>query len=125
MMKKEVDSVALVQEFAREVVAQTDAVLRGDHRTGNKHAKRYIAAFRKLRAIGDDGREALAVLLRHDRPDVRVMAAAYLLRFRTNEALAVLREAAHGKGLIAFEAFQAVKRWEEGTWALDPRDDDA
>jgi hypothetical protein len=67
--------------------------------------------------------EALAALrapLTHERPDVRVMAAAYLLRHRTAEALAVLREAAKGSGMVAFEASQAIGRWEDKTWALDP-----
>lgn len=48
------------------------------------------------------------------------MAAAFLLRYRTTEALHVLREAAKGSGLIAFEASEAIKRWEERTWELDP-----
>jgi len=48
------------------------------------------------------------------------MAAAHLLRYRTDEAKAVLHEAAGGEGMIPFCAQQALKRWEEGTWALDP-----
>lgn len=47
------------------------------------------------------------------------MAAAYLLRHRTTEAMTVLREAAKGTGMIAFEASQTIKRWDEGAWALD------
>ena len=30
-----------------------------------------------------------------------------------------LEKIASGKGLIAFEASEALKRWEEGTWSLD------
>ncbi len=48
------------------------------------------------------------------------MAATYLLRYRTAEAKAILEEAAKGQGLVAFEAGEALKRWEEGVWALDP-----
>jgi len=114
------DARALVEQFAEEVAKQTDAIWKGDHRTGNKHARRYIAVFRKLRAMGDPGRDALAALLRHERPDVCVAAAAYLLRHRTADATAVLREAAKGTGMVAFEASQAIKRWEEGSWTLDP-----
>lgn len=120
LMVKQQDARMLVAQFADDVAKQTDAIWAGDHRTGNRHAKRYIATFRKLRAMGDVGRDALVVLLAHERPDVRVMAAAYLLRHRTGEALEVLREAAKGSGLIAFEASQTMKRWAEGTWALDP-----
>lgn len=120
--KRRIDTTALVTVFAEAVAAQTDAIWRADPRAGNKQAKKYIAAFHKLRQLGDEGRNALAALLKHERPDVRVMAAAYLLRHRTEEALAVLHEAAAGKGLVSFGASECIKRWEEGTWALDPAD---
>ena len=110
----------LVDDFARHVAAQTDAIFRGDARTGNKHAKLYGVAFEKLRSKGEAGRAALAALFTHPRMDVRVAAAAHLLRYRTAEAKAVLQEVARGEGLAAFEASEALKRWEEGTWALDP-----
>lgn len=78
----------LVEQFAENVAAQTDAIWRGDAKTGNKHARRYSAVFG--------------------------------LRHRTAEAKAVLEEAAKGEGMVPFEAKQALLRWEEGTWALDP-----
>jgi hypothetical protein len=118
------DMQKLVAEFARHVQAQTEAIWDGDAKTGNKHADKCLAVFDKLRAHGDTGRDALAVLFTHPRMDVRVSAAALLLRHRTAEAKAVLEEAAKGKGLVPFEASQALKRWEEGTWALDPADDE-
>lgn len=110
----------LVEEFARNVAAQTDAIWRGDAKTGNKHAKRYFAAFDELRARGNPGRDALCSLLTHPRMDVRVKAAAHLLRYRTAEAKAVLEEAANGEGLVAFIASQVLRNWAEGTWNLDP-----
>jgi hypothetical protein len=110
----------LLEQFAEHVAAQTDAIWRGDARTGNKHARKYGAAVDELLANGNAGRDALCVLLNHPRMDVRVMAAAHLLRYRTAEAKAVLEEAAKGQGLIPFGAQQCLKRWEEGTWALDP-----
>jgi hypothetical protein len=119
-MVRQANVDGLVGQFAKSVAEQTDAIWRGDPKAGNMHAKRYIEAFRKLRAMGDAGRDALCVLLAHERPDVRVMAAAHLLRHRTAEALSVLQDAAKGSGLVAFGALQAMKRWEDGTWALDP-----
>lgn len=110
----------LVRSFAHHTIAQTAAIFRGDARTGNKHARQLNTAFKKLCAHGNAGRDALAVLLTHANVDVRTMAATFLLRYRTAEAKAVLEEAARGQGLIAFEAGEALKRWEEGTWALDP-----
>jgi hypothetical protein len=112
----------LVQEFAENVAAQTEAIKLGDAKTGNQHARRYIRALRVLRTFGDAGRDALLPLFRHARADVRGAAAAHLLRYRTTEARAVLSELASGRGLAAFEASETLKRWEEGTWALDPAD---
>ncbi len=37
-----------VEEFAQNVSAQTDAILRGDAKAGNRHATRYVKAFKKL-----------------------------------------------------------------------------
>ncbi|WP_309892797.1 DUF2019 domain-containing protein [Archangium sp.] len=110
----------LVEEFAQNVAAQTDVIFRGDASTGDEHAERYITAFKRLRSAGDAGRDALAILLKHPRMDVRVSAAACLLRYRTAEAKAVLEAATKGEGLAAFEAAQVLKNWENGTWALDP-----
>lgn len=110
----------LVEQFARNVEAQTDAIHRGDARTGNKHAKKYTAALQALRAQGDAGRDALAVLLKHPRPDVRTLAAAFLLRYRTAEAKAVLEAAANEGGIAAIGAIMTLRRWNDGTWALDP-----
>lgn len=110
----------LVKEFAGCVEAQNEAIARGDPNTGNIFAKRYIAAFEKLRTHGNDGRDALAALLADNRPGVRVMAAAYLLRHCGDRARAILEAEAKGVGLVAFGAAQALQRWNEGTWALDP-----
>lgn len=110
----------LVEEFARNVAAQTDEIAHGSASKGNRHAKRYMSAFDKLCAQGDAGRDALAALFSHPRMDVRVMAAAFLLRHRTEDAKAVLEDAAKKEGLAALGAQQTLKNWENGTWALDP-----
>ena len=94
----------LTEKFAHHTAEQTDAIFRGDARIGNRHAKQRIATFKKLRAHGNAGRDALAMLLTHARMDVRGMAAVYLLRYRTTDAKAVLLEIAKGEGLAAFEA---------------------
>ena len=120
MGKDEKETIARwVSVFRENVVAQTDAIWnRGHH--GNEHARRYIRALGKLREIGDTGRDALGVLLNDIRPDVRVATAAFLLRYKHEQAMGVLREAAKGKGMVSFEAGEAIKRWNEGAWQLDP-----
>ena len=49
----------LVREFAENVAAQTDAIFQVGADPEDKHGDRYIAAFEKLRARGNKGREAL------------------------------------------------------------------
>lgn len=111
---------ALVEQFAQHVTAQAEAIRRGDAKTGNKHARQYAAALEALRSQGDVGREALAALLHHPRMDVRAMAAAFLLRYRTAESRAILEAAAKEGGVTAIGAIMTLKRWDDGTWALDP-----
>jgi hypothetical protein len=109
----------LVASFAEDVAAQTASIWAGDARTGNRHAKRYLKAYRQLRDMGDEGLEALSRLFQHDSPDVRSMAAVFLLKYKTEEALAILRLIAQRPGLVGFGASEAIKRWEEGAWHLD------
>lgn len=118
MVETEIKS--LVEQFADAVEAQNEAMSRGDADSGNQAAKQYAAAFAELRRRGDAGREALASLFVDNRKAVRIMAAAYLLRFAGDRARAVLEREAQGPGLLSFGAAQALKRWNEGTWSLDP-----
>jgi Fic family protein len=110
----------LVRQFADSVMDQKAAIAALDTKTGNRCARKTVRAWEHLRARGDEGREALAVLLEDPRPDVRAMAAACLLKYKTGKAKRVLREVAKGEGLAAFGAAQALDRWKEGDWHLDP-----
>jgi len=87
---------------------------------GEPNLRHEFTAPYQTRRLENAGRDALATLITHPNMDVRTAAAAFLLRYRTPEAKAILEEAAKGKGLVAFESSEALKRWEEGTWALDP-----
>ena len=111
----------LVARFEQNVIAQTECFRRGDTRQANIHARRYIRAFDGIRKIGDEGREALAELLKHERDDVQVMAASFLLRYRTDECKKVLKRIAEeNHGILSFGASQALERWNDKTWELDP-----
>ena len=109
----------LVTWFELSVIAQTTAMETNDFRRGNRCADEASNAWRELRERGNEGKEALCVLLYHERPDVRGDAAACLLRYKTIEATAVLRQLASHSGLIGFGAQQCLARWEEGDWHLD------
>ncbi len=107
-------------QFAECCIGQTEAMKEGNAKVGNRYAKRRNQAFNALRARGDVGRDALAPLMHHQRSDVRQMAAVYLLRYRHAEARKVLEELSRGESFTAFGAREALKRWDEGTWQLDP-----
>lgn len=113
----------IVASFVTGVIGQKEAIAAGDTRLGNMFANQRFRAWDKLRAYGDEGREALVKLLDDERVDVREMAAAYLLRYRTAQATKILQKiATTGEGLAALGAQQCLRRWEEGTWELDPED---
>ena len=113
------DIDALVSEFADLVVAQNEAIQRNNPSQATRCAKQRVAVFSRLRTYGNRGRNALTVLLADLRPGVRVMAAAYLLRHRTEDAIVVLEEESEGEGLTAFAAAHALSRWYDGTWNYD------
>jgi len=110
----------LVAEFAECVIKQSEMIEIGDHKGGNRFAKRYVKAFEQLRGFGTRGRDALKALFQDTRAEVRVMAASYLLRHCENEARKLLEDEAKGVGLTSFGAKQALLRWSDGTWDLDP-----
>ncbi|MCH8881178.1 MAG: DUF2019 domain-containing protein [Planctomycetes bacterium] len=110
----------LVKEFADTVMQQKAEMKSGTARAGNRFARKGARAWEELRSRGDEGREALAALFEDERPDVRAMAAACLLKYRTRDAKRVLKEVAQGEGLAAFGASEALQRWKEGDWHLDP-----
>jgi hypothetical protein len=108
----------LVAEFAKHCLAQREALNRDDVAVANRHADKNTAAWHALvDAYGDAGRDGVATLFKHPSVEVRVLAAAYLLRYKTEEAIRVLEEA---KATDHFGAEQALERWREGTWQLDP-----
>ena len=110
----------LARSFAEHVLAQNAAIERGDAAAGNRHARKYIAAWEALRAFGAQGRDALLPLLDDPRPSIAVMAAAFLLRHAPDRSLAVLRAWAGTPGFPGFEAQETLSRWEDGSWQLDP-----
>lgn len=115
-MTKSIQS--LVEDFAKHCLAQREALNRDDVAVANRHADRNSTTWHALiDEYGDAGRDGVASLLRHPSVEVRVLAAAYLLRYKTEEATHVLEEA---KVAGHFGAEQALERWREGTWKLDP-----
>ena len=112
----------LVQRFADCVMAQARAIYVGHVSKNDEFGDGYVAAVEQLFAMGDKGRAALSRLFRHEEAQVRVAAAAWLLRSHYNEARALLEAEGKHAGIVGFQAQQALLRWDSGEWQLDPSD---
>lgn len=111
----------LVKTFAENVAKQNACIQEGNSVEGNKAAKKYIKAFRDIIAqFGDEGRDALTTLFFSQDDGIRAMAAAFLLRYKTEESKKILSEISTGNDFVSFGAGETLKRWNEGVWALDP-----
>src|SRR5690349_18772019 len=103
-----------LEAFVEAELNQVECIRRGDARAGNKHARRGIAAARQLLAGGEAAIDRFATLLSHESPNVRVSAAAWLLKDRTEQAVAAFRPIAETEGLAALGAVCTLKRYERG-----------
>ncbi|WP_131990199.1 hypothetical protein [Chthoniobacter flavus] len=117
MNKKEIQ--ILTEKFADSLAAQNDSIKRHDPVSGNQFALEYINAAKTLIRQGQDGINALAQLLHDPRRDVRGMAAAFLIPFRTDESKAVLKTLIEGEDMIAFESKITLERWERERRGID------
>jgi uncharacterized protein YwqG len=110
-----------VRSFAENSIKQNESIGKSAAEK-NRYARREAKCFDALREIyGDQGREALSVLFDHEDPGVRLGAAAYLLRYKTDEAMKVLYELKDRKDLH-WESYLAqctLENWEKGYWQLD------
>jgi hypothetical protein len=105
---------AFVGEFARCVMAQSEAMRCHKPDIGNKFAQLYLASATELISMGEAGIAAFAALLKDARLDVRTMAATELLPYRCDEALTVLEESSKEGGVIALGAIATLARWRDG-----------
>ena len=108
----------LVRRFAVAARAHHAALETFNESGANAHAHVIAGLFAAISATGEEGREALLVLVASPEPAVAGMAAIYSLRFRPDPCLAVLRRLAAGEGLLAFRAATALERWDAGEWEL-------
>ncbi len=117
MTSQEVDKV--VSAFAEAAKLHYQAILAGNYKVTNKHAKAIEKAFRKIAAMGPEARQALLDKVDDGDSAVAVMAATFSLKFDTERALNALRRISSDPGLMGLRAQQAIQRWEEGTWQLE------
>jgi hypothetical protein len=108
----------LVEDFITAAKNHYEASLIGDWRTANKNAAIIRKTVKKLRSLGDEGREALLSQSDNEELSISAMAAVYSLKYAPEKSLSVLNRSAKETSLIGFEAGYAIQGWNEGTWSL-------
>lgn len=103
----------LVDDFADAVAKRDELTFQGTGKGAIKYSKKAVQYRKAIWKYGDEGREALARLLSHPIPRVRAEAAAYLLGYKTEEAMAVLQEVAKYEGYTGWGARETIERWEK------------
>lgn len=88
-------------------------------KSANKEARKLQKIFLELKSLGQPGREALLGLVSHKDLSVSLMAAVFSLKYNPDKSLKALRKLVKEHGFIGFQAEQAIKRWEEGTWNIE------
>jgi hypothetical protein len=110
---------SIIVAFVEASKSHYDATMAGDHEAANKQAKELHNLFQKITSLGTDARKALLAKTEDDDMAVVAMTAVYSLKYDTERSLAALKRIADDPSLIGFEAQQAIKRWEEGSWQLE------
>jgi hypothetical protein len=127
MPKRTSSKEELVRAFEENLLASATA---DSVRKANKHFDTCFKAWDHLRALGDEGREALVPLLEHPHRFVRLNAAQCLLRYKTEQALTVLKNIPDsGDSIIARIAIddwhKCQAAGQEALYGLDPVEDEA
>jgi glycine cleavage system aminomethyltransferase T len=113
------DIQKLIDTFADAAHKHHRETLEGTAKKVNVQAKRITHTFHQIIVKGEVARKALLQLTKSEDIAVAKMAAVFSLKYATEEATVVLRGIAQRPDLLGFEAKQALKRWEEGTWQLE------
>jgi hypothetical protein len=108
----------LVESFINAAIKHQVLSLK-DWKTANREAKELQRIFLELKSIGRPGREALLALVKSEKPSVALMASVYSLKYDTKKSMKTLKSLAKEADFIGFQAEQAIKRWEEGTWNIE------
>jgi triphosphoribosyl-dephospho-CoA synthetase len=108
----------LISTFAENVIKQEECMKEGDYKNGNKYAKKYINSWKKIAEIGDEAKEKMTELMNHSVDSVRSMAATFLLEYKTNLAIRVLKEISKRNDSIGFGAKEVLNRWEKEGYGI-------
>jgi hypothetical protein len=116
-MSEEIEK--LIVQFKEASLKHFQATQSGDYKVANKNADRIHKTFLKMRELGTEAREALLQVATQDDGASAAMAATYSLKYAPERSLAVLRRLSSDRGILGFNASQAIKRWQSGEWLLE------
>ena len=108
----------LIDKFIQAAKKHQDSSL-ANWRMANLEAKKLQQIFLELIVGGQMAREALLKLVDSEESGVSLMAAVYSLKYNPEKSLKTLKTLEKRPGFIGFQAEQAIKRWEEGSWQLE------
>jgi hypothetical protein len=82
----------LLKRLIEAKIGEAAALEREDMRAQNRWADRREAVIRDILSYGDEGRAALEGLLNHERPMIRLVAAAHVLKWSPERAIPMINE---------------------------------
>ncbi len=110
-----ISELELKQKYVEDSIARRLAMESLDVALHNEYADRIFEINAELIRRGGQAWKILASLLEHRDPQVRLSAAAFLLRFDVESAVPVLQALTRiPRGEIRFNAEMTLKLWEKG-----------
>lgn len=104
-----------IDKYVKFAAIHGECTESGDYKQGNKAHDILLKALSKLRASGDQGRQALVALLQHENASVRLWAASHLLKTAPAIAIEKIKEIAAGNGMLALCAETVLSEFAKGT----------
>ena len=109
----------IINQYRQAAFLQGQATLIGDYKNGNRHSDIIVECYIKLRTIGVEAIEQLAVLLTDEDDNVISWAATHLLPYYEKRSIEALTSVSTKPGIIAFSAEIALNEWRKGTLNLE------
>lgn len=102
---------ALRDAYVSAVIANANAIDRGDSKSANQAYALANEAVSQLRSLGSSGTGVILSLLEHPLARVRASAAVQLLQSHPSESIRVLEEVARLPGTEGLGAELTIREW--------------
>lgn len=110
----------IIEDYLELQAEASKAAYEGKYKINQKLSKNALRILKKIVSFGEAGRIELANKMNEKDPEKASYAALMSLDFKENEAKKVLeRISKEESGMLAFEAGQAIQRWNEKPWSIE------